>query len=112
MTVDERVAQALQTEFEQGQIYHDNLPEDGHYPMVCYTDLSETPALSADDKLYAKSHTIRVTLVTLGNHGINDLKERVENCMVDAGFLWQSTNKVRDGKEYYTALDFEYSYKV
>jgi hypothetical protein len=107
MTVDEKVATALQTEFEQGQIYHDNVPENGTYPMICYTDLSETPALHADNKLYARSHVIRVTVVTLGNHDINDLKEKVERCMVDAGFMWQNTNKTRDGKEYYTSLDFE-----
>jgi hypothetical protein len=107
MTVDEKVATALQTEFEQGQIYHDNVPENGTYPMICYTDLSETPALHADNKLYARSHVIRVTVVTLGNHDINTLKEKVERCMVDAGFMWQTTNKTRDGKEYYTSLDFE-----
>ena len=107
MTVDEKVATALQTEFEQGQIYHDNVPENGTYPMICYTDLSETPALHADNKLYARSHVIRVTAVTLGNHDINDLKEKIERCMVDAGFMWQNTNKTRDGKEYYTSLDFE-----
>lgn len=112
VNVDEIAAAALQTEFEQQQIYHDNVPENGTYPMVCYTDLSEAPALHADNRLYARSHIIRVTLVTLGNHDINTLKERIENCMVNAGFMWQSTNKVRDGKEYYTSLDFEYSYKV
>lgn len=105
MTVDEKVATALQTEFEQGQIYHDNVPENGTYPMICYTDLSETPALHADNKLYARSHVIRVTIVTLGNHDINELKKKVESCMSD--FNWQSTNKTRDGKEYYTSLDFE-----
>ena len=107
MTVDEKVATALQTEFDKSVIFHDNLPENGTYPMVCYTDLSETPALHADNKLYARSHVIRVTIVTLGNHDINTLKEKVERCMVDAGFMWQTTNKTRDGKEYYTSLDFE-----
>lgn len=107
MTVDERVAQALQTEFEQGQIYHDNVPENGSYPMICYTDLSESPSLFADNRLYARSHVIRVTGILLGNHGLNELKTKIEHCMVNAGFNWQNTNKVRDGKEYYISLDFE-----
>ena len=107
MTVDEMVANALLTEFSQAQIYHDNVPENGTYPMICYTDLSESPALHADNKLYARSHVMRVTAITLGNHGINEIKQKIERCMVNAGFVWQSTDKVRDGKEYYTALDFE-----
>ena len=107
MTVDEMAANALLTEFTQNQIYHDDVPENGTYPMICYTDLSESPALHADNKLYARSHIIRVTVVTLGNHDINTLKAKVERCMVNAGFNWQNTGKARDGKEYYTSLDFE-----
>ena len=104
--VDVKCANALLTEFEQNQIFHDDLPEDGTYPMICYTDLTETPELHADNHLYSYEHIIRVTVVTHGNTGINALKNKVFNCMTNAGFMWQNTNKVRDGKEYYTALDF------
>lgn len=106
MNIDEVVAQALQTQFPTENIYHDNAPESNTYPLIVYTDLSETPALHADNQLYARAHVIRVTIVTLGNHDINILKKKVEDALLPAGFMWQRTNKVRDGKEYYTALDF------
>ena len=104
--IDEAVAQALLTEFEESQIYHDNVPEDGTYPMICYTDLTETPALHADNALYARQHVIRVTVITYGNAGINELKKKVERAMTSANFMWQRTSKIRDDKEYYTSLDF------
>ena len=110
--VDKLVANALLTEFNQNQIYHDNLPEQAVYPMIQYTDLTEAPVLHADNKLYAYQHIIRVTVVTYGNADINELKCKVYRCMVDAGFVWQNTNKVRDGKEYYTAMDFAIGVKI
>ena len=106
MTVDEKVAAALLTEFSQEQIYHDNVPEKGSYPMICYTDLTESPALHADNQLYARQCAIRVTIITFGNAAINELKDKVEACMTNAGFMWRNTNKVRDEREYYTSLDF------
>ena len=110
-TVDEKAAEALQTKFNTDQIYHDNLPEHGTYPMVCYSDIGENPVLHADNALYGYEHLIRVTIVTDGNHGINDLKNDVYDCMVSAGFIWQTTNKTRDGHEYYTAMDFSIGVK-
>ena len=110
--VDVMTAQALLTKFGEKQIYHDDLPENGSYPMIQYTDLTETPVLHADNKLYSYEHVIRVTIVTYGNSGINELKQKVYDCMVDAGFMWQNTNKVRDGKEYYTAMDFSVGMEV
>ena len=70
--VDILCANALQQKFNINQIYHDSLPESGKYPMVMYTDVSESPILHADDKLYAKEHIIRVTLITNGNASINE----------------------------------------
>lgn len=104
--VDKLAANALLTEFEENQIFHDDLPEDGNYPMVQYTDLTEVPVLHADNALFAYQHIIRVTIVSYGNTGINALKNKVFRCMTNAGFMWQNTNKVRDDKEYYTAMDF------
>ena len=112
VNVDVLCANALQTKFNTNQIYHDNLPDSGIYPMVVYSDISETPALHADNKLWAKEHIIRVTLVTSGNSTINALKQDIEDCMTEAGFMWQSTNKTHDKNEFYTALDFSYGYLV
>ena len=104
--VDEKVANALLTKFEQGQIYHDDLPENGNYPMIQYTDLTVTPSLHADNALYGYEHTIRVTIVTHGSFGVNALINNVFDCMTEAGFVWQNTSKAKDGKELYTAMDF------
>ena len=106
VNVDVLTANALLTEFSQNQIYHDDVPEHGNYPMVCYTDLTLNPALHADNKLYAYEHIIRVTIVSYGNAPINELKAKVYDAMTKAGFMWRSTNKTRDDKEYYTAMDF------
>lgn len=104
--IDEKVAAALLQVFDKSQVFHDEVPENGSYPMVCYTDLSETPVLHADNKLYGYEHIVRVTVVTYGNAGINELKEKVFEKMTATGFVWQNSNKARVGKEYYTTLDF------
>lgn len=110
--VDIIAATALQSKFNKSQIFHDEFPDSGTYPAIVYSDVTETRALSADDKVWAKEHIIRVTIVTNGNSGINALKQDVEDCMTEAGFLWENTGKVRDKNEYFTSLDFSYSYKV
>lgn len=106
MNVDEKAASALLTQFDKSVVFHDSIPENGCYPVICYTDLTESPALHADNRLYARQHVIRVTIVTAGNAGINELKKKVESCMIAAGFMWENTNKTKDGNEYYTSLDF------
>ena len=105
-TVDVIAANALLTKFKKEQIFHDVLRESGKYPVVVYKDISETPVLHADDALYGYEHIIRVTIVTNSNSGINELKSAVFDCMTDAGFMWQNTNKVNDDGEFYTAMDF------
>lgn len=112
VNVDVLAANALKTIFPENKIFHDAIPENGSYPMVMYTDISEYPAMHADGKLYAKEHVIRVTLCTNGNAGINEYKESIYNAMVDAGFMWMNTAKTREKNEYYTSLDFSYGYAV
>lgn len=109
MNVDEKAASALLTEFDACSIYHDNLPENNTFPAIMYTDVTESPVLHCDNRLYGYEHIIRVTVVTNGNAGINDLKDKVYNCMTDAGFMWQNTNKTREHNEYYTSMDFSIS---
>lgn len=104
--VDVKAANALLTKFNKEQIYHDFLPENGTYPMIMYHDLTESPVLHTDDALYGYEHVIRVTIITDSNSGINELKSDVFDCMTEAGFMWQSTNKVYDDGEFYTAMDF------
>lgn len=104
--VDEIVSKALLTQFNAEQIYHDDFPETCIFPALQYTTITEVPALHADDKLYGTQHVIRVTIATYGNAEINALKNKVFQCMSDAGFVWENTSKVRDKNEYYTSLDF------
>lgn len=104
--VDVMVANALMTQFDKNQIFHDNLPETNNYPMIQYSDINVSPVLMADDELFGFEHDIRVTIVTMGNDKINELKDKVFECMTAAGFVWTGTNKIHDGNEYYTSLDF------
>ena len=106
VNVDVLAANALQMKFDKCSIYHDNLPENNVFPCVMYTDVTESPVLHADNQLYGYEHIIRVTIVTNGNSGINELKDDVYDCMTAAGFMWQNTNKVRENNEYYTSMDF------
>lgn len=89
-------------------IYHDNAPEDGNYPLLQYTDLSENPVLHADDKAIAFEKVIRVTIIMGSPVNRHELKEAVMKAMVDAGFMWQMTDTLRVGREYYVILDFSY----
>ena len=108
MNVNEIVANALLTEFSSNQVYHDDIPEHGEYPMICYKNIGENPVLHADNKLYAKEYIFRITAVTFGNSSIESLKTKIYNCMTEADFMWITTGTARDGKEYYTSLDFSY----
>lgn len=104
--VDVQAANALLTQFEACQIFHDFLPENNTYPAIMYTDVTESPVLHADNALYGYEHIVRVTIVTDTNAGINELKDRVFDCMTAAGFMWQNTDKTRNDNEYYTNMDF------
>lgn len=109
--VDEKAAAALASVFGKERVFHDDLPENGCYPCVQYTDLSESAVQHADNRLYGYEHIIRVTVVTKGNADINELKDRVFHAMTDAGFMWQNTTKLRDGKEYYVSMDYSMAVK-
>lgn len=87
-------------------VYHDNAPEDGAYPMIQYTTLSDRPALQADNRTVARETVIRVTLINNTPAGREDWKNSLIDLMENAGFMWQNTSTVRDRNEYYTAVDF------
>ena len=112
--VDEIAAQALAnnialtTMLANGadSIYHDNAPEDGEYPLIQYSMMTEVPAFHCDNKLKAVDNVVRVTIINNTNVGRYSLKNAVYNAMIDNGFMWVNTNTIRDGREYYTAMDF------
>jgi len=87
-------------------VFHDNAPEDGQYPMIQYTTLSEMPALQADNRTKAREVVIRVTFISDTPAGREDFKDRLITVMENAGFMWQNTNTVRDRNEYYMSIDF------
>lgn len=112
VNIDEKAAQALANSAElvaavRG-IYHDDAPENGCYPLIQYSDITESPALHADNKLYAIQKVIRVTIIDNTNASRHRLKELVYQAMTSAGFYWQLTSTTRDGREYYTSMDFNY----
>lgn len=114
VNVDELAAQALANNVAllamlpngADSIYHDNAPENGEYPLIQYSMMTEIPAFHCDNKLKAVDNVVRVTIINNTNAGRYSLKNAVYNALVDAGFMWINTNTVRNGREYYTALDF------
>lgn len=116
INVDEIAAQALanyeplvsKLANKRCSIYHDNAPENGEYPIVQYTDISETPILHADNEAIAFQKIIRVTIINNTPVGRHELKESVIEAMKAAGFMWQATDTIRDMREYYTVIDFSY----
>ena len=116
VNIDEIAAQALMNSetltsmLANGadSVYHDNAPEDGEYPIVQYTDVTEVPVLHADNNVVAFQKIIRVTIINNTPVNRSVLKEKVINAMVSAGFSWQSANTVKSDREYYTAIDFSY----
>lgn len=116
VNVDEIAAQALMNSErllnllanKKCSIYHDDAPENGEYPIIQYSDLTESPVLHADNKTYAFQKTIRVTVINNTNVGRSELKEAVMDAMKSAGFAWRMTTNIKSDHEYYTAIDFSY----
>lgn len=86
-------------------VFHDDIPENNEYPFIVYTVVNESPALHADNKLYASEAVVRVTIVNNTAVGRQALKDAVYEAM-QGDFMWQMTNTVKDGVEYYTSMDF------
>ena len=89
-------------------VFHDDAPEDGSYPMVMYTAVSENPIFHADNEIGALQKTIRVVIISDTNSNRDALKKAVMRAMKNAGFLWIQTNTGRENREFLTALDFYY----
>lgn len=87
-------------------VFHDNAPEDGTYPLVQYTTLSERPALQADNRTKGYESIFRITLINNTPVGREAFKSELIELMENAGFMWQNTATTRDKNEYYTTLDF------
>lgn len=117
INIDVLAAKAL-TEYEplttllangSDSVYHDDAPENGEYPILQYTAISETPAMHADNRAVALQKVIRVTVINSTNAGRHAFKEAIMKAMTDAGFMWQSTNTARSDSEFYLVMDFSYA---
>ena len=87
-------------------VYHDNAPEDGSYPLIQYSTLSDRPVLHADNKTRGYEAVFRITLINNTPVGREVFKAQVIEIMENAGFMWQNTATTRDKNEYYTSIDF------
>lgn len=103
--VNKNVADALLEHFPKCQIFHDDLQE-GKYPAVVYSTLTEIPHMHADNQLYAWEKVIRITLVTNTLVGTEEMKWQIYDSMTQREFMWENTNTTKDGNEYYIAMDF------
>ena len=92
-----------------GSIYHDDAPDDGVYPILVYTTISEVPAMNADNGLYAWQKVVRVTVIDNTQTRRHAFKEAIYKAMKQAGFAWQMTNTMKNINEYYLIMDFLYA---
>lgn len=109
-----RNSEAVTSQLADGaaSIYHDFLPEDNRYPAIQYMDITETPVLHADNAVKGVSKTVRVNIVDNTQTRRNSLKQAIITAMSSAGFMWQMTTTTRNGREYYTSIDFNFLYEV
>lgn len=92
-----------------GRIKHNGAPDGGIYPSIYYGEISNVPALHADNQEIRARSTIQVTVLSkTGDYGI--LPEAVEKVMLSLGFMRVSYNNLtdfRDGKLiYFKAMRF------
>lgn len=109
-----RNSEAVTSQLANGaaSIYHDYLPEDNLYPAIQYMDITEAPSLHADNAVYGVSKTVRVNIVDNTQTRRHTLKQAIVTALSSAGFTWQMTTTTRNGREYYTSIDFNYLYEV
>jgi hypothetical protein len=68
-----------------GRIYHNGVKDGGTYPSVWFGEVSNVPALHADDtEIYARS-TYSVSILSTDG-AVNDIAAAVESVMLDLGF--------------------------
>lgn len=119
MTVEERVynaltgSEALVSLLADGvnSIYNSKSDDAGTYPVVVFTLVSASPSLHADDTMIAYETVYRISALT-ADGSTKALRKAIYDAMIDAGFMWEDTNKTWDADVCVLSMDFTYSEEV
>ena len=119
MTVEERVynaltgSEALVSLLADGvnSIYNSKSDDAGTYPVVVFTLVSASPSLHADNELKAFETVYRINALT-ADGSTKALRKAIYDAMIDAGFMWEDTNKTWDADVCVLSMDFTYSEEV
>lgn len=79
-----------------GGIYADACPDAGTYPVLVYSEISNIPALHADDAEKASKSTIQIGILTNGS-STSAIAARVDTLMLGLGFMRQFAGDLQDG---------------
>ena len=79
-----------------GGIFADKNPDGGTYPAITYSEISNVPALSADNTEDISRVTIQVSVMT-DSGSTSAIAERVNVIMLGLGFCRQFAGDIVDG---------------
>lgn len=115
MTVEERIYSALTGSTEllslladgANSIYNGRSDDAGTYPVIVFNLISAVPVFHSDNKLRAFSTVHRITIITADGR-VSAIRDLVYRVMTDAGFGWESTDRLQDSDSVITSMDFNY----
>ena len=78
---------------------------DGQYPFVVYKEISNVPAMHADNAEVAARVTYQISIVTADDN-YEAIEGIIKNVMTTMGFLRISSEELHDGNDYMRVLRF------
>lgn len=81
----------------QSRIYADKCPAGGQYPIVVYTEISNVPAMYADDAETDSLITIQIS-VLVNSGSTTEIAKQVNKIMIGIGYIRQFSGDLMDGE--------------
>ena len=78
---------------------------DGQYPFVVYKEISNVPAMHADNAEVAARVTYQISIVTIDDE-YEAIETIIKNVMTTMGFLRISSEELHDGDDYMRVLRY------
>lgn len=85
-------------------MFHDFSP-DYKLPFICYTVISDVPALTADNMEIQSRITVRLHIVTKDG-AYNGIAKELNTIMTDLGFMRVQSNEINDNGLKIKAIDY------
>ena len=78
---------------------------DGQYPFLVYKEISNVPAMHADNAEVAARVTYQISIVTIDDE-YEAIETIIKNVMTTMGFLRISSEELHDGDDYMRVLRY------